>query len=417
MSKKRKRKPNKNSRKSLGMGIILILCCFFMAVSYAYSSAATIYINHEKVSFSSQSGFPFTDNQGRMQVPLRATMDAYGCQTTWNDAEKTVTLQKNETTVKVPIGKTYIVVNGVQKNIDTAALLQNERTYLPIRPVLEAFGATVRWDETKNAVLVAEKTSGALMVHFIDVGQADAILIDNQNYEVLIDGGNNKDGKTVASYLQTYVDGPLDLVIATHPDADHIGGLDDVIEAYDVSKIIDGGAKKDTKTYQEYWKAAQEEPNCQVLFDEDMTLDLNYGATLQVIETGDGYKDANDNSVVTQLNYGSVSLLLTGDMEQEAEQASLSKFSNVTVLKAGHHGSQTSSSQRLLDILQPEYVVISAGKENNYGHPHKAVLERYFNSGATIYGTFRSGTIIMSTDGNTVSFNTNDPVILSDAGN
>ncbi|MEA5058196.1 MAG: MBL fold metallo-hydrolase [Anaerotignum propionicum] len=189
-----------------------------------------------------------------------------------------------------------------------------------------------------------------------------------------------------------------------------------MIKAYDVSKIMDSGATRDTKTYEDYWQAAQNEPNCKVLFDNDIVLDLGHGANLKIIETGDHYKDVNDNSVVAQLNYGEVSVLFTGDMEQEAEAASLSKFGKVNVLKAGHHGSKTSSSQRFLDILKPEYVVISAGKENSYGHPHKAVLERYLNSGATVYGTFRSGTIVMKTDGHSLSFQTNDPVTLGDAG-
>lgn len=416
MCAQRKGRKHKKNSKFLNFGTIFTICCIFIAVVNAYSSSTAIYINNEKVNYSLQSGSPFTDEQGRMQVPLRATMDAYGCQTTWNEVEKTVILKKDEITVNVPIGKPFIFINGKQINTDTAALIEDGRTYLPIRPILEAFGANVRWDEKKNAVMITENVDGALQIHFIDVNQADAILIDHKDFEVLIDGGNNKDGNTVVSYLKDFVDGPLDLIIATHPDADHIGGLDDVIESYSVSKIIDSGAEKDTKTYKEYWQAAQNEPNCQILSDDNMTLDLGNGANLQIIETGDGYKDANDNSVVAQLNYGDVSVLLTGDMEKEAEKASLSKFSKVTVLKSGHHGSATSSSQNLLDILQPEYVVISAGKENSYGHPHRAVLERYFNSGATVYGTFRSGTIIMTTNGTTVSFNTNDPVILSDAG-
>ena len=411
-----KKRGKKKSGRFLNIAVTITMLLLFLGVAYGNSATTSIYINQEKIAFSTQTGYPFTDNQGRMQVPLRATMDAYGCETAWNEGEKTVTLKKGETTVQVPIGKTYLFINGAKQPTDTAALVKDGRTYLPIRPVLEAFGAKVSWDEKKNAIRITQTMDSELTVHFIDVGQGDAILIDNKDYEVLIDGGNNKDGAAVAAYLTDYVDGNLDLVIATHPDADHIGGLDDVITAYAVSEIIDSGASKDTKTYKEYWQAAQNEQNCKVLYDEDMILDLDYGASLKIIETGDGYKDANDNSVVAQLNYGEVSVLFTGDMEQEAENASLSKFGKVNVLKAGHHGSRTSSSQSFLDILQPEYVIISAGKENSYGHPHKAVLERYFNSGATVYGTFRSGTIVMNTDGHSVSFQTNDPVILGDAG-
>lgn len=398
--------------------LTVFFCSILAMVSYATSSTPSIYINNEKVIYSSQSGIPFTDEKGNMQVPLRATIDAYGCKTTWSEKEQTVTLSKQETIVKVPIGKPYLSINGIQKNIATSAMIKDGRTYLPIRPVLESFGATVSWDEAKNAVMINKEANGfeQLDVHFIDVGQADAILIDNQDFEVLIDAGNNKDGQTVVSYLKPYLDGPLDLVIGTHPDADHIGGLDDVLNAYNVSKIIDSGDAKDTKTYEDYWTAVKSEPNCDIVFDENLTIDLGNNATLTIIETGDGYEDSNNNSVVAELNYGDISLLLTGDMENSAEQASLSKFHKVNVLKAGHHGSATSSSQNALNILQPDYVVISAGTNNSYGHPHEAVLQRYLDSGATVYGTFRSGTIIMSTDGNTVSFNTNHNITLSDAG-
>lgn len=403
-------------RKCINFSILLMSFYLFTGIVYAAPSTPSVYINNQNVPFSTVSGYPFTDNNGRMQVPLRATMEAFGCETAWSEAEKTVTLKKDNTTVQVPIGKNYLVINGKQKTTDTAALVKDGRTYLPIRSVLEAFGAKVNWDAKKNILDITQENDGELTVHFIDVGQGDAILIDNKDFEVLIDGGNNKDGKAIVTYIKEFIDGNLDLVIATHPDADHIGGLDDVIKAYDVSKIIDSGATKDTKTYQDYWQAAQNEPKCKVLYDDDMVIDLSYGATIKIIETGDNYKDVNDNSVVAQLNYREISVLFTGDMEQEAEAASLSKFGKVNVLKAGHHGSKTSSSQKFLDVLKPEYVIISAGKENSYGHPHKAVLERYFNNGATVYGTFRSGTIVMKTNGHSLSFQTNDPVTLEDAG-
>ena len=411
-----KRRRKNKSGKTLRIGFLVLVFCLLLASVYANASGPAVYINNQRVTFSTKTGQPFTDSQGRMQVPLRAVMEAYGCAVSWREGEKTAFLEKGETTVQVPVGKPFLLINGEKQATDASAIMQEGRTYLPIRPVLEAFGARVRWDGTQNAVIVTEDVNGELTVHFIDVGQADAILIDNREYEVLIDGGNNKDGKTVAAYLKDYVDGELDMVIATHPDADHIGGLDDVIKAYDVSRIIDSGAVKETKTYEEYWQAAQAEKNCEVLYDDDMTFDLGYGAILKIIETGDDFKDANDNSVVAQLNYGDVSVLLTGDMEKTAESGALSKFEKVTVLKSGHHGSRTSSSQELLNILKPQYVIISAGKENSYGHPHKAVLERYFNSGATVYGTFRSGTIVMRTDGTNVTFDTDDLVVLSDAG-
>lgn len=411
---------------------LLVLAAFTMfALSAVYASNTTVYIGENKVPFTAESGFPFTDGQGRMQVPLRSTMESFGCTVTWNNEEQKASLTKDGTTVEVPLGKSYLYMNGTQKATDTVALIQNGRVYLPIRPVLEAFGATLTWKADQNALFISsspatvspaaespatETPAEKLNVHFIDVGQADSIFIDNGDYEVLIDGGNNKDGKTVATYLKDYVDGPLELMIGTHPDADHIGGLDDVLKAFDVETVIDSGGKKDTKTYEEYWKAVTSEPSCQVLYDEDKTLDLGDGVSLKIIETGDTFKDVNDNSVVAQLTYGSVSLLLTGDMEKEAEAAVLSKLSPVTVLKSGHHGSATSSSEQMLSITKPKYVVISAGKDNTYYHPHGKVLKRYADIGATVYGTFRSGSIVMTTDGKTVSFNTKDPVQLSDAG-
>ncbi len=385
------------------------------------AAPADIIIENKKVAFTAQSGQPFLDENERTQVPLRAAMEAFGCTVRWDESAKTAIVEKNGVTVQAPIGTSYLIVNGQKKANDTSAVIKDGRTYLPIRAVLEAFGATVTWDAGKNAVLVTSgstaSTDRELTVHFIDVGQADAILIDYGTYEVLIDGGNNKDGETIVSYLKNYVDGNLELMIATHPDADHIGGLDDVLAAYQVDRIIDSGASKDTKTYKDYWAAALAE-GAQISYDEDMTISLGSGnaPTLTIIETGDGYTDSNDNSVVSLLEYGDVSVLLTGDMEKKAEAASLHKFTPVTVLKAGHHGSSTSSSQAFLDRVQPEYVIISAGKDNSYRHPHKAVLERFFQSGATVYGTFRSGTIRMTTNGRALSFDTNDPFILSDAG-
>ena len=399
------------------------ICAFALILALSstvsvYAAPYSILIDNTPVSFTQSSGQPFLDENERTQVPLRLTMESFGCSVSWNETAKTAIVEKDDIIIKVPIGENHILINGVKKETDASAMIKDGRTYLPIRAVLEAFGATVRWMPHTNTILVtsANPATGILTVHFIDVGQADAILIDNGTFEVLIDGGNNKDGQNVVAYLADYVDGALELVIASHPDADHIGGLDDVFSAYDIVTLIDSGDTKDTKTYQDYWNAVISEANCKILYDDDMIIDIGNGARLEIIETGDGYKNTNDNSVVALLTYGSTTVLFTGDMEKEAEAASLTRYGKVTVLKMGHHGSKTSSSQAFLDLTNPDYVIISAGAGNSYKHPHQETLQRALAVDATIYGTFKSGTIIMTTDGKNVRFNTTNKINLSDAG-
>ena len=380
------------------------------------ADSVSVAIDGMTVHYGKNSGAPFIDQAGRTQVPFRATMEAFGCNVDWDEAQRTAIARKGDTTVRVPIGQPYIEVNGHRLDIDTSAVIRDNRTYLPIRAVLEAFGAQVSWDGKLRQVTVSTQSAQEIQIHFIDVGQGDATLIDCGEIEVLIDGGDNRAGATVVDYIRPYVDGPLDYIIATHPDADHIGGLDDVLEAYDVGEVIDSGRSTSSATYRDYINAAQSEPGCTFSYDENRSISLGSGTVLSIIETGDDWKSANDSSVVAQLVCGNVQVLFTGDLSEKVEKECLHLFGDIDVLKVGHHGSATSSSAAFLSVIKPEYAVASYKVGNTYHHPTSDAIQRLMDVGCTVYGTGKSGTIVMTTDGNTYSFNTTQALTLADAG-
>lgn len=376
-----------------------------------------IAIDGKEVTYSSQDGVPFIDAAGRTQVPFRQTMEQFGCDVSWNEAQKTAVAQKDGVQVEVPIGASYVYRNGEKIENDTAALIQDGRTYLPIRVVLESFGASVYWDAATSTVVVSTTGTGEqIHVHFLDVGQGDAILIDDHDFEILIDGGVAAEGKDVVTYVSNYVEGSLDVLIATHEDADHIGGLSAVLEAYQVDSIIDNGRSTDTKTYQNYKNHVNAEGANYQTDDRAQQISLPSGGILQIVPMSGNYSDSNDNSVVSVLDYQNIEILLTGDLSTEVSDANVSKFYDVDVLKAGHHGSRTSVNSAFLKTVQPEIVIISAGLDNSYGHPHAEALAAYLDCGADVYGTFRSGDIVLATDGVHVSLNTDRKLTMSDVG-
>lgn len=252
------------------------------------------------------------------------------------------------------------------------------------------------------------------IVKVFDVGQGSCMLIDYQDTEVLIDGGyyNEKNIHTLLKSktgLSKYVtDGKIEYIIATHSDADHIGCLPEVIEAYKVGKIIYGDLLSENASV-DYLIAAAKEKNVPMVEDSDTVISLGKNASLTIFDVCDGdAENINNNSIVTLIQYGETYFFASGDLPSEKEVLLRGKLPECDVVIAGHHGS--SSSNSLLSELSPQYFIISCGKAakkgtkqaNVYGFPHKEVLQAA-EDGAECFGTWKSGNIVLTSDGMTVS--------------
>jgi competence protein ComEC len=246
-----------------------------------------------------------------------------------------------------------------------------------------------------------------LTVSFLDVGQGDAFLIEAPNgNQVLIDGGPGRAVVRALGEVMPWSDQTIDLIIATHPDADHIGGLPAVLERYQVLGVMDNGAPSETGYY-EAWlsaKKTEERTGARVLLarrgqvinlGENLNLEIIYPASRPVS------KETNDGSVVARLTYGEINFLLTGDAGFKVENALLAQGANLEseVLKVGHHGSKNSSSDSFIKEVSPKYAIISAGADNRYGHPSQTVLDKITRiSESQILRTDDLGTIVCTSD-------------------
>lgn len=249
-----------------------------------------------------------------------------------------------------------------------------------------------------------------MSVHFIDVGQADSIFIDTPSADMLIDAGENEDGAAVVSYLQQQGVTKLDYVIGSHPHEDHIGGMDDVIHNFEIGMVILPGKAHTSQTYMEVLQAIQDKGLgiTQAVTGDTYALGTAEFTILSPNADADYGDELNNWSVGIRLVNGENSFVFTGDAEARTEKDILNTGIDLKadVFKAGHHGSETSNSEALLDAVNPDSVVISCGKGNQYGHPDLSVLDLFQRHGLQIFRTDEQGTVVAKSDGADITWST-----------
>lgn len=287
--------------------------------------------------------------------------------------------------IKIIIGLVILIVVTIQGN-----LFDN------------VSNATASINDSTKSDKIDAKVKENFSVSFIDVGQADSVLIRNGNYNMLIDAGNNEDGEKLVDYFKSLGIEEFTYVFATHPHEDHIGGMDDIINNFKIDNYYMSNKLSTTKTFMDVLDALDRRNLKYTVPNKGDTLKLG-DANIKVIYPGDDKSNINDSSIVLKITYGKNSFLLTGDATSNVERKIYNEDIKSDVLKVAHHGSSYSSTDVFLDKVKPYYAVISVGKNNIYNHPSNKTLEKLNKRNIKVYRTDLDGTIVFISDGDNLS--------------
>ena len=253
----------------------------------------------------------------------------------------------------------------------------------------------------------ASQKDGLLKIHFFDVGQGDAIFIETPSgRQILVDGGPDNRVLSKLGEVMPFYDKDIDVVVVSHPHADHMVGLVDVLERYEVKNIIEAKESYNSSEFRVWEESVKNENANNIEAISGKVIDLGDGTTLTILHpfesvVGDNPKNPHDDVVVTMLKYGELEVMLTGDMETKVERRLIMEGYDLDsdILKVGHHGSKTSTSEEFLSAVSPEIAIIQVGAKNRYGHPSPEVLNRLENSDIKYYRNDVDGDVKLVSDG------------------
>nr|WP_279380034.1 stalk domain-containing protein [Sporosalibacterium faouarense] len=345
---------------------------------------------------------------GELVVPLVQTLEAMGFKVETKEDGKIILGTKNNIEVKLIESSRSTYINDEKLILNRAVYRRSDLLVVPVSFLSDGLGAKVLWDESERELIISSKNE--LSVHFIDVGNGDSIFIDYGDYDILIDVGNKESGKVVANYLESLDTDDIEILITTHPDENHVGGLEDALNDIGVETFIHSGTKNIREVREDYFPFVSGLKVTRFMEDDDLTFDLGNGVYFHIIETGGSDPNINNNSVITMLEHNSVKVLLTGDMEEKTELRNLDKFSDIDVLKVANHGLNTSTSGEFLDVTKPEVAIISSGlaydiedggfvDSDELNSSKIDVINRLKDRDVEIYDTYDSGNIVITIDG------------------
>ena len=398
-------------KRCLQMAVLALALCLILPGAVQAADPGLV-LDGEKLSTVES---PPVIINGRMLVPVWVIGEALDMNIDWDHRSQTAQLQKDGLKIRITIGEKIAFVNDKEVRLDEPARIYFGRTMVPLRFISEAIGAKVEWDGTNNnAVLTSpkvieeqeEEPDESTRVHFLGLENGESILIDLPGGKhIMIDTGSTNDAEKVVNYLKSQGVEEIELLVATHPDSEHIGALSQIIKTFKVDKVIDSGFGADTSlngSYLRLLSAAgipREEDNKQTVAFDDITLRFLTGTEKWPdFYDEDADHDPDDYSVVCLLQIGEIKILFTGDAGERVEKNLTDADIQANILKVGRHGSPAASSRGFLQQVQPEAAVITVPSQNRSGYPYPEVLKRLNDQEIKVYRTDTQGTVVVTVD-------------------
>ncbi len=367
--------------------VIIVIAVFFVIPVVHGLRPLKVYMEGRQVIFEN----PVAIVNGSPSLPMLEMFEAANLEYRHSKNSRFVSLYYEDNHYLIILNTRIVFGNNQKFLLDNVVTDYNGIPQVPVDFFHKVLGFKVDWNREAHSLNIWKKNE--VKIHFIDVEQGEAIFIDYGDYDILIDSGSHEKGELVSAYLQNYGTDDIELLVMTHDDEEHIGGMEYIRRMFHVETVILPGTNDNMLSLLsgEVFRLNQV---TRIMQDDNMTFDLGNNVFFHILETGDGY----GSSVVALLEHTNTKVLFTGDMEAAVEEKNIEIFEDIDILKAGNHGGIESTSSKFLDVTRPETVVISCSIDNPL-YPSDILIKRLLNRKIDIYKTSDLGTIIATLDG------------------